>query len=137
MRVIQAQAIRNHVHSEAGVGEWVVLGGDLNLVGSDEPLQALIRGLDRDGSDLSPVDALRLGERTYATWRDSLGLFAPGRLDFLLVPDVQTTITNSFVFTTEDLDDEALAHLGLEPDLSARLSDHLIVTADLRFASSY
>ena len=137
LRVIQAQAIRNHVHSEAGVGDWVVLGGDLNLVGSDEPLQALIRGLDRDGSDLSPVDALRLGERTYATWRDSLGLFAPGRLDFLLVPDVQTTITNSFVFTTEDLDDEALAHLGLEPDLSARLSDHLIVTADLRFASSY
>jgi len=133
LRLIQAETIRSHVQSELGDGGLVVLGGDLNLVGSDEPLQALIRGLDRDGSDLSPVDALRLGERTYATWRDARGLFAPGRLDFLLVPDMQTTITNSFVFTTEDLDDEALARLGLEAGLSARLSDHLIVTADLRF----
>ena len=133
LRVIQAEAIHDHVQSEVGTGARVVLGGDLNLVGSYEPLQALIRGLDRDGSDLSPVDAQRLGERTYTTWRDTQGLFAPGRLDFLLVPDMGTTITNSFVFTTEDLNDEALARLGLEPDLSARLSDHLIVTADLRF----
>jgi len=54
-------------------------------------------------------------------------------LDFLLVPDAAATVTNSFVFGTEDLDPATLQRLSLERELSASLSDHLVVTVDLAF----
>jgi endonuclease/exonuclease/phosphatase family metal-dependent hydrolase len=135
VRVIEAGAIRERVASElAGRPAPVVMGGDLNLVGSRTPLFRLIRGLDVDGTDLLPVDAERLGERTLATWRSPRDAFAPGRLDFLLVPDAAVTVANSFVFATEDLDEASLTRLGLERELMLELSDHLVVVADLLFA---
>jgi hypothetical protein len=133
LRTIQADVLR------ARIGETllarptpVVVGGDLNLVGSRAPLFALVRGLDIDGSDLAPIDAERLGERTYATWRNPSDRFTPGRLDFLLVSDVALEVVNSFVFATEDLDDATLEALGLERDVMGRISDHLVIVADLR-----
>jgi len=100
------------------------------------PLFSLVRSFDVDGSDLVPVDAVRLGERSLATWRNPRDPFAPGRLDFILIPDAIMTAANSFVFGTEDLDDATLEGLGLEPDMSERLSDHLPVVADLRFGTT-
>ncbi|MGD8288956.1 MAG: endonuclease/exonuclease/phosphatase family protein [Gemmatimonadota bacterium] len=136
LRTLQATIIR------AGAAEELlrspgplVVGGDLNLVASRTPLFALARRLDADGSDLVPVDAVRLGERTLATWRNPRDLFAPGRLDFLLVPDAAMTVANSFVFTTEDLDDATLQRLGLDRESGSRISDHLAVVADLRFGA--
>jgi hypothetical protein len=130
LRTLQARTIHDHiVVQRGGDSSPVIIGGDLNLVGSREPLLALIQGLDVDGSDLTPVNAPRIGERTLVTWRNAEGLFAPGRLDFLLVPDAAATVTNSFVFATEDLDAEILGRLGLERGLS----DHLIVVVDLAF----
>jgi hypothetical protein len=136
LRTLQATIIR------AGAAEELlrspgplVVGGDLNLVASRTPLFALARRLDADGSDLVPVDAVRLGERTLATWRNPRDLFAPGRLDFLLVPDAAMTVANSFVFTTEDLDDATLLRLGLDRESGSRISDHLAVVADLRFGA--
>lgn len=134
LRTLQAQTIHDHILTESGRnGRPVVIGGDLNLVGSLDPLLTLIQGLDVDGSDLAPVDAPRIGERTYVTWRNARGLFAPGRLDFLFVPDAVATVTNSFVFGTEDFDPEMLRRLNLERELSASISDHLVVTVDLSF----
>lgn len=133
-RTLQATAIHEAVSSElrSHAGP-VVIGGDLNMVGSRRPLFALVRGLDVDDSDLLPVDAERLGERTLATWRNPNDLFTPGRLDFLLVPDAASDVVSSFVFATDDLDEATLARLGLERALSTRLSDHLPTVADLRF----
>jgi hypothetical protein len=132
MRVLETAAIRDRVAQVLVEKPGpVVIGGDLNLVGSRTPLFQLLRQLDVDGSDLVPVDAVRLGERTLATWRNERDPFAPGRLDFLLVPDAVVTIANSFVFATEDLDDTTLSTLGLERELMAGLSDHLVVVADL------
>jgi endonuclease/exonuclease/phosphatase family metal-dependent hydrolase len=134
LRALQARTIHDHIVRENGPnGRPVVIGGDFNLVGAREPLLTLAQGLDVDGSELTPVDAPRLGERTYVTWRNAEGLFAPGRLDFLLVPDAAATVTNSFVFGTEDLDPATLQRLSLERELSASLSDHLVVTVDLAF----
>jgi endonuclease/exonuclease/phosphatase family metal-dependent hydrolase len=134
LRTLQAETIRSHVARELALNGGpapVVIGGDLNLVGSRAPLFALVRGLDVDGSDLVPADARRLGERTYATWRNAPDLFPPGRLDFLLIPDAAVVTATAFVFTTEDLDDDALSRLDFTHDLSSQLSDHLIVVADL------
>lgn len=135
LRTLQATLLHRQVASALRTDgpAPVVIGGDLNLVGSRTPLFSLAQRLDVDGSDLVPVDAVRLGERTLATWRNPSDVFAPGRLDFILVPDAAMTAANSFVFATEDLDDRALDHLGLERDLTRRLSDHLPVVADLRF----
>ena len=132
LRDLQARTLRDRVLVElGGASAPVVIGGDLNLVGSPRPLGTLIEGLDTDGSDLHPVDARRLGERTYATWRNAEGLFAPGRLDFLLVPDAAVEVDNAFVFATEDLNRETLNRLGLA-QAESRVSDHLPVVADLR-----
>lgn len=132
LRDLQARTLRDRVREETGTGSGpVVIGGDLNLVGSPRPLATLVRGLDTDGSDLRPVAAMRLGERTYATWRNPEGLFAPGRLDFILVPDAAVEVVDAFVFTTEDLSSDALRSLGLETT-DSQVSDHLPVVADLR-----
>ena len=133
LRTLQAGTVTGHVSTALeGRAAPVVIGGDLNLVGSRDPLVALITGLDVDRSDLTTVDAERLGERTLTTWRNPQGIFAPGRLDFLLIPDAAVSVANSFVFTSEDLDGETLDRLGLERDLSVSISDHLVVVADLR-----
>lgn len=132
LRILEAATIHDRV--AAALSERpapVVIGGDLNLVGSRAPLFQLTRGLDVDGSDLAPVDAERLGERTLSTWRNPGDVFAPGRLDFLLVPDGAVSVANSFVFATEDLHETTLTRLGLEADLMLELSDHLVLVADL------
>lgn len=54
----------------------------------------------------------------------------------MLVSDASITVANAFVFALEDFEDAALADLGLEGDLSRRLSDHLPVVADLLMAPS-
>ena len=130
---MQATRVREQVELALGDSRApVVIGGDLNLVGSRSPLFALVRGLDVDGSDLVPVDAERLGERSITTWRGPEDVFSPGRLDYILVAAAGLSVTNSFVFATEDLDQATLDRLGLERDLSLQLSDHMVSVVDLR-----
>jgi len=132
-RRVQATTIRDHIAAALGATRApVVVGGDLNLVGSRAPLFALVRGLDVDGSDLIAVDAERLGERSLTTWRNPEDIFSPGRLDYVLISDAGLTVTNAFVFTTEDLDDATLDRLGLARELSLQLSDHLISVVDIQ-----
>jgi len=130
LRTLHAATINERVRLELDrSGAPAVIGGDLNAVGSRAPLFTLIRGLDADGTDLVPADARRVGERTYATWRNPNDRFAPGRLDFLLVPDAALTVVGAFAVAPEDRDDGRLGRDGLEPD--RRLSDHVPVVADL------
>jgi endonuclease/exonuclease/phosphatase family metal-dependent hydrolase len=133
LREIQASVLRDHVAQELGESSApVVIGGDFNLVGSRMPLFLLTRGLDADGSDLVPADTRRLGERTYATWRNPRDRFTPGRLDFILVSDAVLVVGDAFAFAPEDLDDDALGRLGLDRrSLFRSLSDHVPTVADL------
>jgi hypothetical protein len=142
LRVLQASTVRRAVDAElaratpagdrAASRVAVVLGGDLNLVGSATPLEILSGEAGAQGAALKPVRVRRLGERTEATWRNSREWFGPGRLDFVLASVQALEVPHGFVFATEDLPPELLASLGLEADLSARLSDHLVVVTDLR-----
>lgn len=133
LREIQASVLRDRVAQELGESSApVVIGGDFNLVGSRTPLFLLTRGLDADGSDLVPADTRRLGERTYATWRNPRDRFTPGRLDFILVSDAVLQVSDAFAFAPEDLDDVALGRLSLERgSLFRSLSDHVPTVADL------
>jgi len=134
LRTLQGAVVRERILTELGESTApLVIAGDFNLVGSRQPLFQLSRSLDVDGSDLVPADARRLGERTYATWRNPRDRFTPGRLDFLLVSDAALTTTGAFVLAPEDLDDATLARLGLDRvGLYRSLSDHVPLFADVR-----
>lgn len=132
-RLAEAQAVRDalaEAFSESATSMRVV-GGDLNLVGSRDPLLRLARTLDADGTDLTPVSAPLLGDATHITWSDPASPFPPGRLDWLLVGDARASIVNSFVLDTARLTDAALARMGLDRGDSSA-SDHRPVVVDLR-----
>lgn len=106
----------------------VVIGGDLNLVGTRRPLELLGRSLDPiSRADLTVVPTPRLTGLSNATWEDP-GPFPPGRLDYLLVSGSVLTIRRAFPFHPGDLSADARARLGLD---SVAATDHLPVVADL------
>jgi endonuclease/exonuclease/phosphatase family metal-dependent hydrolase len=114
-----------------GSEAWgVVIGGDMNLVGSRPPLEALSARADLDGSPLIVAEPLRLGDRAMYTWYDPGNAYTPGRLDFLLYGDATSQAANSFVLDTSVLSEAALARLGLDATDTAA-SDHLPVVLDV------
>lgn len=135
-RMAEARSIASMM-SEAlgqtpGSQAWgVVIGGDLNLVGSRPPIDALARGVDLDGSDLAIAHPMILGDAAMYTWFDPGSAFTPGRLDFLLYSDGVADAANAFVLDTSKLGDAALARLGLDATDTAA-SDHLPVVLDLQ-----
>jgi hypothetical protein len=116
-------------------GASVVIGGDLNLVGSTAPLDSLVRGLD-GGKDLAAVDTYRLSDGSMATWRNAGQVFTPGRLDYLLVPSSAFIPVRAFPFDVGELSDSLRERLGLDPEDSVLTSDHLPLVVDLSFAGS-
>jgi len=110
-----------------------VVGGDLNLVGSDVPLELLRIGLDAGGGALAIADTPVLGDRATYTWLQPWSRFAPGRLDWVL-HGTETT-SRAFALDPRRLDDETLARAGLERDDGAA-SDHLPLVVDLRRTAS-
>lgn len=115
-----------------GSEAWgVVIGGDMNLVGSLPPLEAIADGVDLDGSPLAVSQPMRLGDQAMYTYYDKGNTYTPGRLDFLLYSDAVAEAVNSFVFDTSVLNETALARLGLDADDTGN-SDHLPVVLDVR-----
>ncbi len=111
----------------------VVVAGDLNLVGSSRPLEALRRGLGVGGDDLEVARLERLRDRSLATWRSTWGddPFSPGRLDYLLYRGGVLEVDRAFVFDAADMSLAARDALAiLESDTEK--SDHLPLVVDLR-----
>ena len=131
-RIMAAEALRGAIAGALAQGgiDAVVVGGDLNLVGSATPLERLRTGLDPAGGSLAVVPTPRLDGASSTTWRNP-GPFPPGRLDYLLVSASKLEPLSSFAFTPDDLDPAALAELGLEAE-DGMASDHLPVVVDLR-----
>jgi endonuclease/exonuclease/phosphatase family metal-dependent hydrolase len=130
-RIAETTAIQEMLQSVFGAEKSIrVVGGDLNLVGSRQPLEILSRGLGRGGEDLQPAQAPLLGDVAYHTWRDPRSRFTPGRLDWILYDPTAARETTSFVFDTRGLQPEALARSGLEIG-DSDASDHLALVLDL------
>jgi endonuclease/exonuclease/phosphatase family metal-dependent hydrolase len=126
-RVMTADALQHAVRAatRAHAIHGVIIGGDLNLVGSRTPLDVLMHGLDPADGDLAPVEATTPDGESVSTWR-SPGPFPPGRLDWILFSPSVLEVVGAFVFN-----EDALAAAGLEPS-DAEVTDHLPVVADLR-----
>lgn len=109
----------------------VVIGGDLNLVGSAHPLDRLRSGLGVGGSDLSVVRPERLRDRSLATWRSTRAgdPFSPGRLDYVLYRGAVLRVERAFVFDAADLSPAAMGELRIRESDTLR-SDHLPLVVD-------
>jgi len=132
-RLAEARLINQSLKSAlAGAGPSMrIIAGDFNLVGSRGPLDALLAGLDSDGSDLAVAEARLLGDSTAVTWVDGKSEFSPGRLDYAVFGDAGAEIVQAFTLDTSRLSARSLARVGLDPtDTSA--SDHLPLVIDLR-----
>lgn len=109
----------------------VVIGGDLNLVGSRRPLDQLRSGLGAGGGDLNVVRPERLRDRSLATWRSTRAgdPFSPGRLDFVLYRGAVLRVERAFVFDAADLTPAARGELGIRESDTLQ-SDHLPLVVD-------
>ncbi len=135
LRELQALALNRAITAvladrpDAGL----VMGGDLNLVGSARPLDELVRGLGVAGADLDIARLERLRERSLATWRSTRpeDPFSPGRLDYLLYRGAVLQVERAFVFDAADLSEAARQELGVGEE-DTRHSDHLPLVVDFR-----
>ena len=137
LRILQARVLRDIVAvvvSNADSPPAVVIGGDLNLVGSPDPLDTLVRGLD-GGADLFPVDTYRLTDRSMATWRNPTQPFTPGRLDFVLISGTTLAADRGFAMDVSELSPELQERLGLDPNDTLLAADHLPLVVDLLLKS--
>ena len=133
VRMIEAEAIRGALAqlSDSIDPSMVVLGGDINLVGTRPPLDAMRASLDRDGTDLAHADPRVLGDNAYYTWTDPSSAFSPGRLDWITYSDSTAAVAEAFVLDLGRLTRERVQAAGLVPSDTAA-SDHLPVVVDLR-----
>jgi endonuclease/exonuclease/phosphatase family metal-dependent hydrolase len=122
--VLAEVARRNVIHG-------MVIGGDLNLVGSVTPRAMIAEGRDVDGTPLGVVEAMQLDGRDNATWSDRGQPFVPGRLDYLLYTDAVLAVRKAFVLDTQDLDGPWREAHRLELLDTELASDHMPVVADL------
>ena len=135
LRELQARTL-NRAVAAAVAGRphvAVVVAGDLNLVGSSRPLDALRRGLGVGGSYLEVARLERLRDRSLATWRPIWrdDPFSPGRLDYVLYRGGVIEVVSGFVFDAVNMSPAARNALGiLETDTEK--SDHLPLVVDYR-----
>tara|TARA_B100000768_G_scaffold45516_1_gene44335 strand:- start:14099 stop:15862 length:1764 start_codon:yes stop_codon:yes gene_type:complete len=124
----------------------IVYGGDLNMVGLDDPIYTLVSGdisnesangpdfaPDWDGSSLTEWPVLQSDHPFDYTWTsNSLSSeWIPGKLDYIITSDATAQYMGGFVLKTEEMSTERLIALGLWANDALAASDHFIVVADL------
>lgn len=129
----------------------IVVAGDLNIVGSDQPVQTLVEGNiideekygpdsppDWDGTAMTDARPLHnvVGPEDW-TWRNDNGEFKPGRLDYVIYTDSVFDAVKAFALDTTALTDEQLQAAGLEKfdacvDDVGKEYDHLPLIVDFR-----
>lgn len=114
--------------------DGVVLGGDLNLVGSSRPLDLLIFDGEADlggEGDFAIANAIRPSAQGFQTWEKAGQRYTPGRLDWIVYSGSSLQAVNAFVLATEELPESQLQSHGLNADDAARAADHLPVVVDV------
>lgn len=133
-RIMMADAVNAAARRalRAGDIDAVVIGGDLNLVGSRGPLTTLAAALDPDGGPLMAAELLTPDRATYSTWRNPRGPFPPGRLDWVLYSASTLEQVGGMIVDGDRLAPAVLAAAGIEAG-DTRITDHLPLVVDLAF----
>jgi hypothetical protein len=131
LRRMEALAIRQAVEAtmRAGGVDGLLIAGDLNLVGSEEPRIILSREMDVDDRWLWAARPLRLDDASANTWEWAGDRFPPSRLDYVLYSQASVGWVGGFVFRTGDLSLRWQALHGVTNETS-RVTDHLPVVSD-------
>ena len=108
--------------------DQVVIGGDLNLVGTSTVLDRLAEGLAPDRSNLTVTEPIRPAGDATTTWEKPGQSFVPGRLDFILVGG-RCRVSRSLVVDTNQLGDRWRRKHGVPEEVP---SDHLAISVDVR-----
>ena len=114
--------------------DGVVLGGDLNLVGSRRPLDLLIFDgeVDLGGEgDFAIANPIRPSAQSFQTWEKAGQRYTPGRLDWIVYSESSLQAVNAFVLATEELPESQLQAHKLNADDAASAADHLPVVVDV------
>lgn len=130
-RVAEANAVRRLLRGAQFdlTPSGLLIMGDLNLVGSDEPLEIVRFQNDLNATNLLVANPFVRGDATNTTWRDPKQPFLPARLDYAFISDAVLRVSQSFVLDTDRLSKSELNRLRLLPEDSA-VSDHLPVVVD-------
>lgn len=142
--------LRNAIDGEGAVSipanTPVVYGGDLNMVGLDDPIYTLVSGdisdeanhgpdfaPDWDGTALTEWAILQTDHPFDFTWQSSSisSEWMPGKLDYLITSDASVELKGGFTVRTAEMSAERLLEFGLQAGDALAASDHFIVVGDL------
>jgi len=126
----------------------IIYGGDLNMVGLDNPIYTLKTGdisdessygadftPDWDGSSLTEWPLLQSEAPMDYTWTNSSSEWMPGKLDYLITSDASATLLHGFTLRTDIMSSARLDQYGLQSGDALAASDHYIIVADLGIGS--
>lgn len=108
-----------------------VIAGDYNLVGGLAPLEAMLGGMDADGSDLELAEPFVMADPAMYTWSSPQSEFLPGRLDYAAYSGSTLAVERAFVLDPARLGPASLDAMNLDPG-DAAASDHRPLVIDLR-----
>lgn len=118
-RLLQSSLISSTIKSVNPNNKPIIIGGDFNLVGSNEPMETLM-GTDR--KPLLHASGYHLNDNVNYTWRQANnGSWTPGQLDYIL-HSAELKEANSFTFKLEDV---------LSSEELQRISEHYPVVFDI------
>jgi hypothetical protein len=122
----------------------IIYGGDLNMVGLDNPIYTLITGdisdedsygedfiPDWDGSHFKEWPILQSESPMDFTWTNNSSEWMPGKLDYLITSDASANVLHSFTLRTDIMNSNRLTQFGLQSGDALAASDHYIIVADL------
>ena len=126
----------------------IIYGGDLNMVGLDNPIYTLKTGdisdeesygadfsPDWDGTSLTEWPLLQSEAPMDYTWTNSSSEWMPGKLDYLITSDASATLLHGFTLRTDIMSSARLDQYGLQSGDALAASDHYIIVADLGIGS--
>lgn len=133
LRMAEASAIAEKIRAalKARPVDAAVVGGDLNLVSTRQPLEVLSVGMDPAGGNLEEDGGLRLRQPSNATTHAdrSPSPYVQERLDYLLFSPSSLRKLRSFLFHSEEIGERWRNHYGIRRD-DSNGSDHIPIVAD-------
>lgn len=135
-RRAEARLLRDAIDGVVGRGgiDAVLLGGDLNTVGGDVPVE-ILRGAPGSAWSLVDAPAARPGGGPDWTWDGRGTPFASKRIDYVMHSAALRALQTA-VFDSEWIDAPARESLGLREGSSAAISAHRPVVVDLGWGAA-
>jgi endonuclease/exonuclease/phosphatase (EEP) superfamily protein YafD len=110
--------------------DGIIVAGDFNLVGTAIPLVNLSGPYNPPHAGLIASELYHQDGITMWTW-DGRGTPFPSRaMDFVLYSPNSLELKEGYILDTEDFSPEELQYMGIQPESSSKMSEHLPLVAE-------